>query len=98
MPPSGYARQTLVGLREVNMLGRYAGTRCRTVTVLAHRDGDTPRDRWMFQHVQVIRDLLESLAPSSPGGEVVDVSSGHMVLLEAPGALAAILRSILAGC
>jgi hypothetical protein len=77
------------------VLARYAGTRCRTATVLAHRDGDTPRDRWMIQHVQVIRDLLSSLAPSSPGGEVVEVASGHMVPLEALDALSAILRSIL---
>jgi pimeloyl-ACP methyl ester carboxylesterase len=95
VPPSAYAQQMLAGLRKVDVLARYAGTRCRTVTVLARRDGDTPRDRWMIQHVQVIRDLLALLAPSSPGGEVVEVASGHMIPLEAPDALAAILRSIL---
>jgi hypothetical protein len=95
MPPGDYQRDALAGVRELDLLARYSATRCRTVTVLAHRHGDTPRDRWMLQHVHVIRDVLASLAPASPGGEVVEVASGHMVPLQAPAALASILRSVL---
>ena len=96
-PPATHQRTLLRTVREVDLLERYAASRCPTVTVLAsRRPAPTPElARAMAQHVDGIRAALAALPAESPAGRVLDVGSGHLVPLEVPEVAARLLAEAL---
>jgi pimeloyl-ACP methyl ester carboxylesterase len=89
-PPAAHYLAVARGLRDLDLLARYARATCPTVTGLAmRRDPPTPELAAAADvHVEAVRAHLRRI----PTARVVDLPGGHYGLLEEPGALATLLR------
>jgi pimeloyl-ACP methyl ester carboxylesterase len=91
-PPAGHYLAVARGVRELDLLTRYARAACPTVTGFSdRRDQPTPElAAATAVHVEALRRDLQRL----PTARAVDLPGGHYGLLEEPAAVAKLLLDV----